>query len=103
MRLIYTPEAIRDIRQISVYIRDNLRSPNAANRISGVILDHCGQLKDFPLLGVSVQEKTGYETDLRMLICEHYLAFYQVRDDCVMVARILDGRQDYIKLLFGQK
>ena len=68
MRLRYTPEAISDIRSIKAYIRDQLHNPRAAARIGTMILDHCAALKTFPELGVSVEGKTGWHTDLRLLV-----------------------------------
>lgn len=105
MRLRYTPEAIADLREIKSYIKTTLHNPYAAKRISGAILDACSSLKTFPEMGISVAGKTGVETDLRMLICENWAAFYRVEADSGMVsiARIVDARQDYMHILFGEK
>lgn len=104
MKLRYTPEAISEIQEIKRYIRNTLHNPNAAKRISGAILDACSSLKVFPEMGISVEEKTGVETDLRMLICENWAAFYRIETDSgiVSVARIIDVRQDYMHILFGE-
>ncbi len=58
-----------------------------------------------PEMGISVEGKTGVETDLRMLICENWAAFYRIETDSgiVSVARIIDVRQDYMHILFGEK
>ena len=101
MKLRYTPEAISDMEAISSYISDVLYNPNAAKRIVRGILDSCSNLKSQPNLGLSVQDKTGYETELRVLICEKHMAFYRVESDCVSIARVLSGRQDYLHILFG--
>lgn len=103
MRLNYTPEAISDIQNIRHYIKHTLRNPTAAARISKAILDACSSLKTFPKMGVSIEGRTGFETDLRMLPCENWIAVYRVEpdSDVVSVARIIDGRQDYMRILFG--
>lgn len=59
-----------DLQEMSDYISNVLYNPQAAARIKNIILDTCGHLKEQPFLGLSVQEKTGYETDLRFLVCE---------------------------------
>ena len=42
------------------------------------------------------------ETDLRFLIVARQLVFYRiVNDELISVVRVLDGRQDYMALLFG--
>lgn len=101
MTLRYTPEAIRDLQALRDYIGNTLGNPKAAARITKRILDDCGQLKRHPMLGISLEAKTGCPSDLRCLVCEKWLAFYRVDGDAVSIARILDGRQDYLHILFG--
>ncbi len=103
MKLKYTPEAISDLQEIKRYIKTTLHNPAAANRISKAILDTCSALKRFPEMGISVEAKTDFETDLRMLVCENQIALYRIDMDTstVSIARIVNARQDYIRLLFG--
>lgn len=103
MKLEYTPEAINDLLECKDYIGKSLHNPKAAARITKRILDTCALLKQFPEMGVSVEAKTGVETSLRMLNCENQIAFYRIDADSetVFVSRIIDGRQDYLRLLFG--
>ena len=100
MKLRYTPEAISDLQSIKQYIKSTLRNPTAATRIAKMILDSCASLKSFPESGSSISALTGYETDIRMLICENYIALYRVDDDMVSVARIIHAKQDYMRILF---
>ena len=104
MKLEYTPEAIKDLLECKNYIGKNLHNPKAAARITKSILDACAALKQFPEMGGSVEAKTGFETSLRMLSCENQIAFYCVDtdNDTVSIARIINGRQDYIRLLFAE-
>ena len=91
MKLRYTPESLCDLQEIKRYIKSELHNPTAASRITKAILDGCAQLKQFPEMGVSIGAKTGYETDLRMLETE-----------TVSVGRIINARQDYIRILLGE-
>ena len=100
MKLRYTPEAISDLQSIKQYIKSTLRNPTAATRITKMILDNCASLKSFPESGSSISALTGYETDIRMLICENYIALYRIDDDMVSVARIIHAKQDYMRILF---
>lgn len=104
MKLRYTPEAISDLQAIRRYIKNTLHNPTAALRISKAILAACSSLKSFPKMGMSIESKTGFETDLRMLICESWVAVYRIEDESGMisVARIMDARQDYMCVLFGE-
>lgn len=101
MKIRYTPEALKDLKEIKRYIKNELHNPGAANRISKEILDACAKLKQFPEIGVSVAAKTGHETELRLLIIESYVAIYRIEKGTVSVARIMCARQDYIHILFG--
>ncbi len=78
-----------------------LCSGRAAARLTGAIPDACVQLKEFPELDVSIQAKTGFETDLRMLAAEGCLALYRVEPETVSIGRVIHARQDYIHILFG--
>lgn len=102
MKLKYTPEAISDLQETKTYISRVLHNPTAANRITKSILDQCSQLKEHPNLGVSLSAKLDMDTDLRYLICENHLPIYRIADDWVMIVRILDGRTDYLRLLFRE-
>jgi len=101
MRVRYTPEALNDLQEMSDYISNVLYRPQAAARIKKSILDSCSRLKNHPFMGFSVQEKTGWKTDLRYLVCEKHLAFYRVEHDYISIARIINGKQDYLRLLLG--
>lgn len=46
--------------------------------------------------------KTERETDLRYLICGKYIIFYRIGEDVISVIRILDGRTDYMRILFDR-
>ena len=100
MKLRYTPEAISDLQSIKQYIKSTLRNPFAATRITKMILDSCSALKSFPESGSSLSALTGYDTDLRMLVCENYIALYRIDDDIVSIARIIHAKQDYMRILF---
>ena len=100
MKLKYTPEAIADLQNIKAYISDVLHNPKAARRITKQILDMCGSLKEHPNLGMSLKAKTDIDTDLKYLLCENHFAFYRIEGDWVMVVRILDGRTDYMRVIF---
>lgn len=102
MKLRYTPEAIADLQEIKQYMKDALRNSQAADRITKMILDGCAQLKMFPQSGASIKALTGQETDLRMLVCENYIALYRIDADTVSIARIISAKQDYMRVLFHQ-
>ncbi len=103
MTLRYTPEAIQDLKEIQAYIAGVLQNPAAAARMIRRIMHECGQLAALPFSGVSLEKKTGFPTDLQLLVCGNYLALYRVAGDTVSIARVLDGRQDYLRILLREE
>lgn len=102
MTVRYTPEAIRDLQEMRQYISKILGNPKAATRIAKMILDTCSKLKQHPQMGSALEAKIGKPTDLRYLICEKRIAFYRVDGETISVARIIDGKQDYLHILFHE-
>lgn len=99
MILRYTPEAIADLTDTKTYISKTLHNAKAANRITKSILESCTSLKAFPQSGTMLEVLTGQPSDIRYIVAENHLIFYRVEDGYILVARILDGRTDYLKVL----
>ena len=55
----------------------------------------------YPEQGPSIEAVTGFQTELRMLLCGKHIALYRIENESVFVARIIDARQDYLRVLFG--
>lgn len=52
-------------------------------------------------MGVALDSKYEVDTDIRVLTVAKQLIFYRVISDShIEVIRVLDGRQDYLTLLF---
>ena len=59
-------------------------------------------LADTPYMGTPLCSKYDVDTDLRFLVVAKHLVFYRVEEaeKSVVVTRVLDGRRDYLALLF---
>ena len=52
-------------------------------------------------MGIPLSGKFDVDSDLRFLIVSKQLVFYRIEDETlVSVVRVLDGRQDYMSILF---
>ena len=102
-KVFISPEAARDLSQIKQYISSELKNPSAANRIIGSILKDLRELERYPEQGPSIEALTGYQTELRMLLCGKHIALYKIENEAVFIARIIDARQDYLRVLFGEE
>lgn len=102
MNVNYTPQARDDLRETYDYIADVLQNPAAAKQIIAKIVMSCGNLQNHPNLGFSLQDKIDRESDYRCLVCGKHIAFYRVLEEEVRIVRILDGRTDYMRVLFDE-
>ncbi len=84
------------------YIKTVLCNPIASKNVTNKIVKKISILKEQPMCGISLAEKTVNKTDLRVLICDNHLAFYRVQGNYISVVRIIDGRTDYLTVLFNE-
>ena len=96
-----SPEAAKDLEEIKQYIARELKNPEAAKRTVRTITGDLRTLERFPEAGPSIEALTGYSTELRYFVCGKRLALYKIEDGTVYVARIVDPKQDYLRVLFG--
>lgn len=102
MRLQYTKEALEDLRSIREYIYEKSGSENIADNVVQSIVRSCALLKEFPNIGAELSGKIGVETEYRYLVCGRSIVFYTIEVDEIVIDRILDGRRDYIRVLFSE-
>lgn len=100
-KVCISPEAAQDLAQIKAYISKELKNPGAADRIIRSVLAELRTLGRYPEQGPSIDALTGFQTELRMLLCRKHIAIYKIEDGAVYVARVIDARQDYLRVLFG--
>ena len=97
-----TPEVARDLAEIKRYIAVELKNRAAAERVVRNIMNDLRILTEYAEAGMSLEAKTGYPSDLRMLASEKHIVFYRISGNTVYIARIISGRQDYLRILFGE-
>jgi addiction module RelE/StbE family toxin len=101
-KLYYSPLALSDLDDIWRYIHNELQSPAAALKTVSSVLDTVEKLRDFSELGPKLSSITYIDSDYRYLVCGKYITFYRVSGDDVYIDRILYGRRDYLRILFGE-
>ena len=100
-KLVVSLEALRDLESIRHYIADELKNRPSAERIVRNVIKDLRVLEQHVEAGPSVAALTGYSTDLRILVCGKYIALYMAEKGTVYVSRILNAKQDYLRVLFG--
>ena len=101
-KIYYSPEAKRDLDDIWEYIESELSNATAARKVINRIMDDVGQLGLFPSLGAKLSSITDAETDYRYIVSGNYITFYRITQNDIYVDRILYGRRDYLRILFGE-
>ena len=89
MRVSYKRAAVKDMEATRDYIAGQLKNPKAAKKLMTALLKAISLLADNPYMGAALAEKQ--------------LIFYRVdgENDTVEILRVLDGRTDYLSVLFG--
>ena len=99
--LYLSPEAQTDPEEIKAYIADELENPSAALATVNRITKTLRILRTHAFAGAPLSSVTDVESDYRFLVSGNYLAFYRAYGNTVYVERILYGRRDYLRTLFG--
>ncbi len=100
MKVFYKKTAIHDIQETERYITQELHNKKAALHLTKMIVGAVSQLSGNPYMGTPLNSRYDLETDLRFLVVAKRLIFYRVVGDHIEVTRVLDGRQDYLAILF---
>lgn len=83
------------------YIASDLQNVSAAERMVNRIMDDVDHLENHAELGALLSSIADVESDYRFLVTGSYLIFYRVQGSDVYVDRVLYGRRDYLRILFG--
>lgn len=103
MRITYKQTALLDIQEKRDYIANVLHSRQAAQRLAARVLRAVSRLADAPAMDTPLQSRYEVDTDIRFLVVAKQLVFYRITGEEVIVLRVLDGRQDYMALLFPEE
>lgn len=101
-KLLYSPDALRDLDEIWEYIQMELSNPSAAANVVNGILDTLDRLEDFAEMGAPLSSVANVESNYRFIQSGNYLAFYRPEGTDIYIDRILYGRRDYLRILFDK-
>ena len=83
------------------YIASDLQNVSAAERVVNRIMDDVDRLESHAEIGALLSSIADVESDYRFLVTGSYLTFYRVHGSDIYVDRVLYGRRDYLRVLFG--
>lgn len=88
MKLIYTEDAIKDLKRLREFIAKH--NPNAALRVAQELINKISLLVDFPHIGTTVKLAPSPET-VRDMTFGNYIVRYSIHKKTIMVLRIWHG------------
>lgn len=92
----YLPLAVRDLKEIAIYIAEVLCSPNTAERLTSDIVAACESLSSMPYRHRVYASIRPLKHEFRALRVDSYLVFYWVdeEEETVIAARVIYRRSD---------
>ena len=94
MKIKYSEQSILDLEAIISYISKD--SISRALLYADYLKDKIILLATSPYIGVECKYKEVYQ-DCRVYIIDSYLVFYSVKDNTILVRRVLNSAIDYTK------
>ena len=101
-KVVLSPAAKADLQDTRRYISSVLTNPSASKQTLKRITTQLHTLEQFPEAGTPILIP-GSPVAYRYLVCGSYMAFYHIRNQEVIVDRVLYGRRDYLSILFGDQ
>lgn len=101
IKIFYSAVARKDLRSIMDYIHFDLCNPKAARGTLSKIVKDVEKLSSFTLSGTSLNALTDFESDFRYISICNYMVFYRFEENKIHIERIISGKRDYIRILFG--
>lgn len=101
MKIRYSPAAREDLRELKAYLSVEFGAAAAAKSVAKIVSD-ISTLKLHRSLARPLSDKVGRDTPYLYFLCGKYsIAILSEGVNLYSVVRILDGRTDYVKTVFG--
>lgn len=101
IEVVYSPEAMQDLDNIWEWIAIEHEEPGAAERTVSAILNRVDNVSAFPYSTPALNSTCLIRSDWRFVEVKGYLVLFRVANERLYVDRILSGKSDYLRKLFG--
>lgn len=99
-KIMYAPRALEDLQGIKTYTSVNFGRDKAKDCVQK-LTKTVRQLERFPEEGQRLEGLLDYPTNYYYLFVKPDYIFYRIEEDTVKIIRILDEKQDFLRILFG--
>ena len=100
MTIKYSSDFITDLDTIESLYRDNYFLPKAGKKLISEILNICDSIGKYPMMGADFGAKDERGKKYRYMVHGNYLLFYTIENEGPLMLRVLDGRMDYLRIIF---
>lgn len=80
-KIIWSPRAYKDLKNIYFYIKDYLKETNIANKLVKTILDNVSNLSYFPEKYMRIKNCENKEKNIRRMHIFNYNVIYEVNKE----------------------
>jgi plasmid stabilization system protein ParE len=88
VKLVYTDEAIEDLKRLREFIE--VHNPSAAAKIAAELVGKIGLLPDFPQMGTPV-EMAPVPDSVRDMVFGKYVVRYSLHASAIIILRVWHG------------
>lgn len=99
--VVWSPVAVADLDTIWEWIAIENGEPAAADNTINAILDRVDGIAGHPLVSTPLDSRCRIRSEWRFVEERDYLAFFRVDGSRIYVDRVLSGKSDYLRKLFG--
>ena len=99
-KIKYSPQALEDLQCLKIYLSSNW-GENTSIKILDKITSEIRRLELYPFSGINLGKIVNITTDYRYIFVEKNYVFYRLELDKILIIRVVNERQDYLKQLFG--
>ena len=95
-----SPLAKEDLLKIRSYLIREFGGKIAEQKVR-IVIESIRKFQEFPLMGRPLSNIIDIPTDYMYFVTEKNYIFYRLEKHTVKIIRIIDTRQEYIGILFG--
>lgn len=101
MEIYYSPKAKEDLWRIRESILSTWDDESLVVQVIGKITKSIRNLEQFPYMGEKISSTLEIPSSYRCLFSSHNYIFYRIEKERIFIVRILNEKQDYMRILFG--
>lgn len=94
-RVEYSKVAVRDLDRVWAEVFEASKSKEITGKYLDELLDKIEAKADFPASGSPLYYENSF-TGYYFIVFKAYLVFYRIKDNSILVDRILYGKSDYM-------